>query len=290
MKLSDSFNNVGNPFRFDDPSLVKIHPRYPKFGKALVILRLLVLVASALLIAVPYLMFYHGGNLIGRRNAGFPILRFWGRIAIACMGLKPVVYGVPMKQGGVIAANHVSLIDTIALFATFGGYMMPKSELRSWPVIGFFTKLSGAQFLVRNAGQAEKAVAEMSERLRMGDVMVFHPEGTTTDGQRLIRFRTPLFGSLLNVPHQTYVQPVALHYHAPKGASDNYYGWWGTLPFFGYVFEVASLCGRRELEVHFLEPIPVSGDRKALAERTKAAIGDCLKARLKARGVEWKGD
>lgn len=110
--------------------------------------------------------------------------------------------------------------------------------------------------------------------------MVFFPEGTTSNGEKLLPFRGMLFEAALRagVP----VQPVALRYPNPHGSRID-----RAVLFIeqdSLVGSIWRLAGAREIraEVELLPPIPATGNRRELAEAAQAAIAKALRIPVRA--------
>ncbi|MEM8796248.1 MAG: lysophospholipid acyltransferase family protein [Pseudomonadota bacterium] len=123
---------------------------------------------------------------------------FWHRMASRLVGLKVTVKGhMADDRPLLIVANHVSWLDILA-FSTVGSVsFVAKREVRTWPGVGLLAALQRTVFVDRErrtktAGSAR----EISARLETGDVLVLFAEGTSSDGGRVLPFRTALFGAL----------------------------------------------------------------------------------------------
>ena len=118
--------------------------------------------------------------------------------------------------------------------------------------------------------------------------MVFFPEGTSTDGLRVLPFRSTLFEAAVQSLPEKYVQPVTIFYYPPEGASPNFFGWWGEMSFADSIIAIVALPKRQVAEVHFHEPILIGTDRKALAKQCEAVVVAKFRELLEAReGRHW---
>jgi 1-acyl-sn-glycerol-3-phosphate acyltransferase len=130
-------------------------------------------------------------------------------------------------------------------------------------------------------------------RLIRGDRMVIFPEGTSTDGLRVLRFKSTLFEVFFapELAGRVWVQPVSLVYHAPPGLPAGFYGWFGDMDFVPSARDVLALSRGGRVEVVFHEPLRVAAhpDRKALAAQAEAAVRRGLEARL-AGGAGARAD
>ena len=154
------------------------------------------------------------------------------------------------KGGYVIIANHVSYVDGIILGSLFPVVFVSKREVKSWPVIGQWTMLCGTTFVHRQRKELITVlIAEMSAKLRQEANILLFPEGTSTNGERMLPFQTaPLAAPLKN---RSVIVPVTLTYKSleeqPVSAAnrDRVY-WYGDMDFLTHFWGLLSL---RELEV-----------------------------------------
>ena len=114
------------------------------------------------------------------------------------------------------------------------------------------------------------------ERLLAGHRLLFFPEGTSTDGLRVLPFKPTLFAALFSeeLREKLWVQPVTLTYHAPDGEEPRHYAWWGDMPFGGHLLQTLASKKHGRVEVFWHTPLKVAefADRKALAKASEAAV------------------
>jgi 1-acyl-sn-glycerol-3-phosphate acyltransferase len=109
----------------------------------------------------------------------------------------------------VIVANHVGYLDPIAIAAALPCCPIAKAEVAAWPIVGTATNRLGAIFVDRSSlWSRTRALRRAHAVLRAGVPVLNFPEGTTTDGTRLLPFARGIFGlaRLAHVP----VVPVAV--------------------------------------------------------------------------------
>lgn len=117
------------------------------------------------------------------------------KIAFWIMGLRRAVIGTPMRHRGAVVANHTSWLDIFSLNAAQRIYFVSKSEVASWPGIGWLAKATGTLFIERNPKHARKQTEVFQRRLLDNHRLLFFPEGTSTDGLQVLPFKTTLFQS-----------------------------------------------------------------------------------------------
>lgn len=143
------------------------------------------------------------------------LLHVWGRRTLHALGVEERICG-QRPRVGVIVANHVSYLDILLVLAAAPCVLVSKKEVRKYPLVGLAAKIGGTIFLDRKRSAAiHQAGTEMDETLKAGCPVAFFPEGTTTGGGELLRFRPALFAApaRLGLP----VNTAALRYEIRGG-------------------------------------------------------------------------
>ncbi|MGA7997936.1 MAG: lysophospholipid acyltransferase family protein, partial [Bradyrhizobium sp.] len=154
-------------------------------------------------------------------------LRLQRSIPLLCHRMLCALIGVRIRQVGtrstaspaLILSNHVSWLDISVISALSPVVFVAKSEVARWPVFGWLAKLQRTVFIDRQARhQTGAATRKIAGRLLGGDAVVLFAEGTSSDGTRVLPFRSALVGAvhhaLGNSAHHTsiIVQPMSLAY------------------------------------------------------------------------------
>ena len=212
------------------------------------------------------------------------------RGAFTILGMGREVRGPVMEGVGAAVANHVSWLDIFALNASKRIYFVSKAEVSAWPFIGWLARATGTVFIRRDPREANAQRKVFEARLRAGHRLMFFPEGTSTDGRRVLPFKTTLFAAFFSPGLPTMqVQPVTLAYHPPPGAPETFYGWWGDQDFGPHLLQVLACPrhGRVEVIYHAALAVADHPDRKSLARAAEAAVRDgLLAAGRSASGAE----
>ncbi|KAI4336901.1 hypothetical protein L6164_015376 [Bauhinia variegata] len=116
---------------------------------------------------------------------------------------------------GVIISNHVSYLDILYNMSSYFPSFVAKRSVAKLPLVGLISKCLGCVYVQRESKSPDfKGVsAVVTERIqeahqnKSAPIMMLFPEGTTTNGDYLLPFKTGAF--LANVP----VLPVILRYH-----------------------------------------------------------------------------
>lgn len=204
------------------------------------------------------------------------ITQFVCKSAFMIMGIGYSAQGERMKHKGAIVANHSSWLDIFALNARKRIYFVAKAEVALWPGIGWLARATGTVFIARRAADAKKQRDIFQSRLLVGHKLLFFPEGTSTDGLRVLPFKSTLFAAFFapEIVAETWVQPVTVNYRAPLGESDEFYGWWGDTSFGAHFLKV--LASRRHGAVEVIYHTPVAAQdfvsRKGLAKHCEITV------------------
>jgi lyso-ornithine lipid O-acyltransferase len=194
----------------------------------------------------------------------------------AISGIRLRYSGRPMTGAGAVVANHSSWIDIFTLSAPMRVVFVSKAEVRSWPGIGLLARATGTVFINRDRREAKAQQNVFLDRLLAGDKLLFFPEGTSTDGRRVLSFKATLFGPFFDAAlrDRLKIQPVTVIYRAAKGAAPGFYGWWGDMEFGSHLSKVLGARRQGMVEVIYHEPLSVSdfANRKALARACEEAV------------------
>ncbi|HRO10420.1 1-acyl-sn-glycerol-3-phosphate acyltransferase [Amaricoccus sp.] len=239
--------------------------------------------AVALVVLFAVFLLLREVDLVAERIAGRPVsamgpavVRIWAAQALPALGLAYVERGEPMRRGGAFVANHSSWIDIVALQRAAAPFLVSKAEVRSWPGVGQIGRAIGTMFIDRRPAEAKRQEAELLVRLARGDRMAIFPEGTSSDGQRVLPFKSALFGVFLapGLHERVALQPVTIAYRPRPGLPAAFYGWWGEMDFASHLRDVMARSTRGTVELTFHPPLEVAGfaGRKALAQAAEAAV------------------
>jgi lyso-ornithine lipid O-acyltransferase len=192
------------------------------------------------------------------------------------VGLKRHMNGFPLTDDGPMVANHAAWLDIFVLNAAARVTFVSKSEVAGWPGIGWLARGTGTIFIRRAKSEAASHQNILETRIEAGDRLVFFPEGTSTDGQRILPFKSTLFAAFFsdNLKHHIKVQPVSIRYVAPDGADPRFYAWWGDMDFASSLVKILAATRHGAVHVTYHPPLDVADftDRKALAAACEATL------------------
>lgn len=252
----------------------------------------LIVLVTVTLVLLPIQLVGLRFNLKIRRR----LPRLWHRVACRVLGLKVRVHGTPEPSRPLlIAANHASWKDIMVLGSVADVVYIAKAEVRGWPVFGLLARLQATIFVEREQRQKTgDQVDEIARRLTDGEIVVLFPEGTTSDGNRLLEMKTSLFGAAASaVPHApggvVHIQPVSIAYTGVHGMAMGRFhrplaAWPGDIELLPHLLGVARE-GAVDVDVDFGERVDYTrtSNRKQVSRDVEARIRAMLGARLRGR-------
>ena len=224
-----------------------------------------------------------------RRDARMAIRASWCRRLLSLLGVRLQVFG-PLPFGcHLIAANHVSWLDVLAIGALFPCWFVSKAETRAWPVIGRLAAANDTLFLRRRSPRAAYRMnAEIRERLGSRQSVVVFPEGTTTDGSRVLPFHPALFQPAADGGHR--ILPLALCYRDRTGRRVPQAAFIDDEPLWKSLRAVLDTPG---IEAHLLLDDALSAakrPRRELAARAYGAVARLHERREVAKAFDAERD
>jgi 1-acyl-sn-glycerol-3-phosphate acyltransferase len=202
---------------------------------------------------------------------------WWSGRLLRALNIVPIIEGeVPPEAARVVfVPNHVSWIDIFFISSIHPTRFIAKSEIREWPVAGWIAESVGTIFIHRaRRHDTGRINAVVHSALENGDCVGLFPEGTTTDGDRLLKFHSSLFEPA--VANSARVHPVAIRYEETDGTLCRSAAYVGELTFaqsMGLVIRKRRIIAR----IRFAAPIEAGGlTRRELAAATEASVASLL--------------
>jgi 1-acyl-sn-glycerol-3-phosphate acyltransferase len=232
-----------------------------------------------------------------RWSARRRIPMLYHRAICRILGVRIVAIGRKMPEHPLlIVSNHMSWLDISVITAVAPVVFVAKREVATWPVFGLLAKLQRSVFVDRTRLHKTKDVtSEIAQRLAEGDPVLLFGEGTSSDGNRVLAFRTALIGAardaLAEAEHvkRVWIQPLSLAYTGllgvPLGRQNrNMVAWYGGASLLPHLRRLVAQ-GAIDVVVSWGEPIAYDelSDRKAVARRLEAEVRSLTVAALRGR-------
>ena len=215
---------------------------------------------------------------------------WWSRRVLRILGIHLRVDGAIPKSPVLIAANHVSYPDILALATLVSGRFVAKKEMRAWPFFGIMGEWLGTLFIDRSDARAsQRTMRQASEILTAGTSIVLFPEGTTSDGKGVGDFFAAPFETASGAAAPTI--PVALRYEdvLRPGQPDSLCPFIGEDSLFGHLWRLAA-AAPLTLRVEFLPALAPELGRRKLAATAQVAIADALQRMEQGASITYLHD
>ncbi|CAM3753820.1 lysophospholipid acyltransferase family protein [Parendozoicomonas haliclonae] len=195
--------------------------------------------------------------------------QWWLGLLCKTMGVKIHKRGGPWTGTTLMVCNHISWLDIPILATSLPFHFLAKSEIRKWPIIGWLAAVTGTLFIRRGSGDSRSITRQLSCYLSLGNSILFFPEGTTSDGNRVLPFHSRLFESAIT--SDVVIQPITLAYCEAGRPHPR-------APFIGddsLVPHIWQMLGEKQIHIHLVyhPPLkPSTRDARALAKETEEMI------------------
>lgn len=208
-------------------------------------------------------------------------IKFWAAGICWILGIRARVHGNPHAYeaaGGLVVSNHLGYVDIFLHASVFGLRFTPKSDLRKWPILGWYTDLTRPIWVDRKSKQASARMMDLfRETLQDKIPLIIYPEGTSTDGKSgILPFKTTPFAPVVgtDIP----IQPIVVVYRIKDGQADP--AWYGDMTFLPHFWKLLGSPGV-VADVYLLPLIHAQGrDRKELAQFVRSEMLKTYEAHL----------
>ena len=222
-------------------------------------------------------------------NMAYCMPYFWQKTVCKIFNVKIIVSGEPYKDSQTIYfSNHISYLDIPVIGSILKASFVAKRDVASWPVFGFLSKLQQTAFISRDRKDIAKEKYALDTMLESGKSLIIFPEGTSTDGQSVLPFKSSLFSiamrdGLENISVQPITLKMKLINNKPAKTQDDrdLYSWHINMdtPLGEHLWRFAKNKGAHiSLEFHPVLKANDFSDRKTLAKACYNAVSNGLKS------------
>ena len=224
---------------------------------------------------------------------------WYHRLVCRLLGVRVHLSGEPPSPNAVLfAANHISWLDIPVLSSITPLSFVAKQEVAGWPFVSWLAKLQRSVFVDRKRRASVKETTNaVIERLNAGERVVLFAEGTSSDGNQVLPFKSSLFAAVEpNGKGATghVLQTVAIVYTKVNGLPMNRQqrpsvAWYGDMDMVSHAWGVLK-GGPLDVHVRFGKPVSMAivGDRKKLAEHAHQRVRSDFARLLTGRHREMK--
>jgi 1-acyl-sn-glycerol-3-phosphate acyltransferase len=200
----------------------------------------------------------------------------WSRLLLLIIGVRLESNGSPPdREGGSVGCllliNHTSWLDVFSIAAVVPARFVAKAEIGRWPVFGWLAIVVGTLFVERGRRHAVVRTNQaVAERLQRGQLIGIFPEGTTTDGSRLLPFHANLVQPAIDLGAP--LRPVGVRF-TQSGEFSRVAMFVGEMNLMQSLWRIVT-APHLGVELHWLpaiEPPPVNRHQAARAARVAIA-------------------
>ena len=248
-----------------------------------VVRAILILIASLVIGAMTALCWL----IPGRRRRWRVIMwsrRLWALLLLRTIRFRvnPHFPPVDLWTPALYVGNHTGYLDTLVAMSVIPGRFVSRS-LHAWPIIGQLALIGGTIFIARTRkSNVVQQVEKLRSLLRKGDGIFLFPEGTSTNGDTIIPFKTSLFAAVEPQDGEWFpVRPVVLVYRTIGGnridaTNRDYIYWYDNMDFATHFWRLLAARGV-EVDVYMLAERRISGNRKEFAQQVRNEMLEKLK-------------
>jgi len=251
----------------------------------------LVTIAIITLVLIPFQWLSVRLRLPTRRS--IPV--FYHGMVHALLGVRIREIGKRMHEHPLlIVSNHVSWLDISVITALAPVVFVAKREVSTWPMFGLLARLQRSVFVDRTRRHKTQEVnSEIAQRLAEGDPVVLFGEGTSSDGNRVLPFRSALIGAardaLAEAEHvqRIWIQPLSIAYTRllglPLGRQHRpLVAWYGGSPLWPHLLGIAKR-GSIDVVVTWGDPLAFdeTSDRKNVARELETTVRELTRTAMR---------
>ncbi|MBY0517319.1 MAG: 1-acyl-sn-glycerol-3-phosphate acyltransferase [Bacteriovoracaceae bacterium] len=174
---------------------------------------------------------------------------------------------LPEIHGKMVVCNHLSYVDVLLIFAYVPGRFITSVEIKETFLLGQITQLASCFFVERRKSKRipevlKNEMLSMQQTLKSGFNVILFPEGTSSNGETVLPFKSTLFQ--VAIDSQIPIQPLTLKYLIDPRDQDSVY-WYGDMTFADHLYR---LCLLKEVKAHItaLGAIEPNQERSILAK------------------------
>ncbi|PPR78851.1 MAG: hypothetical protein CFH01_00756 [Alphaproteobacteria bacterium MarineAlpha2_Bin1] len=214
------------------------------------------------------------------------------KFVIRLISLRVIKYGkCTSRKPLLIVSNHISWLDILVISSSLKVSFVAKKEVKDWPFFGILAQLQRTVFIERSMKDLIAQKKTMAKRLLVGDNLLLFPEGTSSDGKKVLPFKSSLF-SLAELNQKEYkitIQPITIAYTGinglPAGLNERpLFAWFGEMSLISHILTLL-LAGPAESVIIFHDPQTIGdfNSRKDLSEHCEELISNGLSRAISGR-------
>ena len=202
----------------------------------------------------------------------------WFNTVCFIFGIKLKIEGTPHTDSQTLyVSNHLSYLDIPAIASVLKASFVSRGDVANWPLFGYLARMGQTAYVARDRSAVKKDSGAVNARIDRGESLIIFPEGTSTDGQDVLPFKSSLFSLVIGHANANmHIQPMTLQVTGVNNgptpqnqAERDIYAWHRNLdtPLFVHLWLFALSKGAHlNLQFHPAFPAQNYNDRKILAK------------------------
>jgi lyso-ornithine lipid O-acyltransferase len=176
----------------------------------------------------------------------------------------------PVPANGLLVSNHLSYLDILVISSLTPAVFVAKREVKYWPVFGWFSIMAGTLFVDRKRRtHVGQMTDEIQTVLNQNVLLVLFPEGTSSNGQTVLPFKTSLLEPATRQTHPLFVGLI--QYELEDGDVGEEVCYWKDMTLVPHLINLLSKRTVRA-SLRFVQVRDGSKDRKELARQLHSEV------------------
>ncbi len=210
---------------------------------------------------------------------GVSVRVVWSHLESHAAARNTVAAAMRPGGGAMLVMNHISWLDIHVVHSQRPARFIAKAEIARWPILGYLTDRTGTIFIERGKRHAVRgANHRAAQLLRDGELVAMFPEGTTSDGDRLLPFHVNLMQSAIDA--RATIVVAGLRYLDAHGQLTSAASYVGDINLLQSIVRLIRM-GPVTAELHLIDAIDVfdgvtTATRHQVGRRARALIAEAL--------------
>jgi len=217
-------------------------------------------------------------DLKRRRTLFSELVHLTCRFGVWFLNLQLIIKNKPEPgRNYLFVGNHLGILDVIIMASIRPTLFVTSVEMQKTPGLGLLCEMGGCLFVERrNRSNIHQEIDEIREALKQSFSITLYPEGTSTNGEKVLPFKKSLLVAAAGtgVP----IKPMVINYRQVNGHPmshewRDHVFWYGDQTFPPILWRLLQLRSC-VAELEFLDEIEVHSDeqRREVAVRAQQLI------------------
>jgi 1-acyl-sn-glycerol-3-phosphate acyltransferase len=201
---------------------------------------------------------------VRRRRHYTQTVSFFCRLALWFMNFKVRAINAPPPDSSfLLVGNHLGMLDILVLSSRHPSLFITSVDMRETPGLGFLTEMGGCLYVERrNRQNILNEIGEIREALKQKFSVALYPEGTSTNGEKVLPFKKSLITAAAGTG--VSILPVVINYRQVNGETmshkwRDHVCWYGDQTFVPALLRIFSIQSVN-VDLEFCQEIDVHNE------------------------------